>query len=48
MIPAQVLDDQLGAQQTARPTTLDDLAKRIGSGRIEWSLIKPAVDRLID
>lgn len=48
VIPAQVLDDQLDDQQTVRPTTLDGLAKRIGSGRIEWSKIKPAVDRLID
>ena len=43
MIPAQVLDDKLGAQKTVRPTTLDRLAKRI-----EWSQIKAAVDRLID
>lgn len=48
VIPAQTLDDQLRAQQTARPTTLDRLAERFGSGRIGWSRIKPAVDRLID
>ena len=45
VIPAQVLDDELGAQQTVRPTTLDGLAERLKSG---WSEIKPAVDRLID
>ena len=43
VIPAQVLDDELGEQKTVRPTRLDGLAKRIG-----WSKIKPAVDRLID
>ena len=48
VLPAQVLDDELGEQKTVRPTRLDGLAKRIGSGRLEWSEIKPAVDRLID
>ena len=48
VIPAQVLDDELGEQKTVRPTRLDGLAKRIGSGRLGWSEIKPAVDRLID
>ncbi|MDE0492513.1 MAG: hypothetical protein OXH54_01120 [Acidimicrobiaceae bacterium] len=43
VIPAQTLDDQLGAQKTVRPTTLKRLARRI-----EWSQIKAAVDRLID
>ena len=48
VLPAQVLDDQLGEQKTVRPTRLDGLAKRIGSGRLGWSEIKSAVDRLID
>ena len=43
MIPAQTLDDQLGAQKTVRPTTLTRLARRI-----EWNQIKARVDRLID
>ena len=48
VLPAQVLDDELGAQQSVRPTTLDGLAERIGSGRLGWGEIKEAVDRLID
>ena len=48
VLPAQTLDDKLRTQKTARPTTLDGLAERLGSGRVGWSRIKAAVDRLID
>lgn len=43
VIPAQTLDNELGAQKTVGPATLDRLAERIG-----WGQIKEAVDRLID
>ena len=43
VIPAQTLDDELGAQKTVGPRTLDRLGQRIG-----WDQIKEAVDRLVD
>ncbi len=42
VIPVRNLDDELGAQKSARPATLDRLAERIA-----WDQIKEAVDRLI-
>ena len=43
VMPAQTLDDELGAQKTVGPATLDRFVERVG-----WHQIKEAVDRLVD
>lgn len=43
VIFGRTLDDELGAQKSVRPTTLDRLADRI-----RWDQIKAAVDDLIE
>lgn len=40
----RTLDNELGAQETVGPVTLD----RLAGCRIRWNEIKEAVDRLVD